>query len=316
MLAKLFNNISIQSLIRAGLFVFILLLFAAFFSPTRVANLAVLDWEFSFSQVYLQALIVLCLPIVFWLFNHRVNTIGFLKLDYQLLVVLCLLIGPLLMQINNAGYVITFVLGMFLLMRLFEMVSTIDPAYILFDAGVFVAIMSLLVPETTFLLLIIWLATLTFGQLNIKTLLMPLLAIIAVYFMVFTILYWLFQYNAFEALIQNYQNMTFGFDVSITENGWVLTPLVIVAFMALAETMQVYGKANVKKRQIFTFLLTFFLLSAVAGFTMGQSDLRKIWPLIPMAFFTVNLIHYQRKEWLKTSVYGLLLLFFILVLVF
>ena len=169
MLAKLFNNISVQSLIRAAIAAYIWLIIAALISPVQPANLAFLSFSIELSGALLRVFVVVLVPVICWWFNHRVNAIGLLKHDFQLLALMPLLLAPWLLLLSNLAALIAFFMAIVLLVRLFELVNTIDPKYILFDSGVLVALMALIVPETAFFLILIWIASINFGQINFKT---------------------------------------------------------------------------------------------------------------------------------------------------
>ena len=78
--------------------------------------------------------------------------------------------------------------------------------------------------------------------------------------------------------------------------------------------LQVYGKANVLKRQIFTFLSLFFVLFLLGGAFLNEYTTLWMWVHWPLAIFLVNLIHYLRKAWMKDLVYVFLILYVLLFL--
>lgn len=316
MLAKLFNNISIQSLVRAMFFVMLMILSAWLLVPVPLVELSLLAWDVGFSAVLFKSLLAVDLVVFSWYFNSRINKVGFLKNDYQLIPVLGLMLTPVLFQVADPELLLLLPLGLFILIRLFELVETINPSYILFDSGVLVALMTIIAPECSFFLLLIWIATLNFGHLTVRTFLMPVIGISAILFMLFTLLYWIFGLNAFELYISNFQHLKPGYHPGGFEYWWEFIPVVLLALPAFLETVQVYGKASVKKRQIFTFLIVLMLASAAAGFFMRKHAIGWVWVLMPLAIFFVNLLHYQRKNWHKNLVYGFLMLALFLSLLF
>ncbi len=316
MLAKLFNNISIQSLIRALIFALLVLIAAWLMADINEVALSILVWEWPLSSILIKILLSASLVAsVVWL-NSRINDSGFLKNDYQLIPVLMLILTPVVFTMDHLDLMILLPLGAVFHTRLFQLAETSEPSFILFDTGVLVALMTLLAPETAFFLVIVWVATLNFGHLTVRTFLMPLIGISATCFMLFTVLYWVFDVNVLKDYLLGFVGMTGSFNLEGFRGIWVYTPLVAVALPALLETTHVYGKANVRKRQIFTFLTTYFLLTAAAGFFVTQKANVWIWLLIPLAIFTVNLLHYTRKDWKKNIVFVLLMLFLALSFLF
>lgn len=316
MLAKLFNNISIQSLIRALIFSVLVLITAWLMADINTVALDVLIWDWPMHVVVLKLLLsTSLLGSVVWL-NSRINDSGFLKNDYQLIPVLMLVLTPVLFQMEHLAFLFLLPIGAIFHTRIFQLTETSDPSFILFDSGVLVALMSFLAPESAFLLLIVWVATLNFGHLTLRTFLMPLIGVSATCFMLFTVLYWVFDLHVLSDYLASFIGMITTFNGDVFSRAWVFIPLVLIALPALLETTHVYGKANVRKRQIFTFLTTYFLLTTAAGFFVEQKVNVWIWLLIPFAIFTVNLLNYIKKGWRKNIVFLLLMLFLALSFLF
>ncbi len=316
MLAKLFNNISVQSLVRALIFSLLVLLTAWLMADIKTVTLDVLIWEWPMHKVMLKLLLsASLLASAVWL-NSRINDSGFLKSDYQLIPVLMLVLTPVLFQMEHLAFLFLLPVGAVFHTRIFQLTETSDPSFILFDAGVLVALMSFLAPESAFLLLIVWVATLNFGHLTFRTFLMPLMGVSATCFMLFTVLYWVFDLNVLSEYLGSFAGMITTFNWGTFSRAWVFIPLVLVAVPALLETTHLYGKANVRKRQIFTFLTIYFVLTTVAGFFVEHKVNVWIWLLIPFAIFTVNLLNYIKKGWRKNVVFLLLVLFLILSFLF
>lgn len=310
MLAKLFNNISIPSLARAIFFsALFAILSVLWISPAgdslvmAISDGEILPWGYKLCMV-------LSVVLVAFGLNTGINIIGFLKQDYQFLVVYTLLVlGMLITGGGSIELILSLSLGALMFYRLLQLVETIDPSYILFDSGVLLALSTLLIPESAFLLLIIWLATFNFGHGGVRTFLMPLMGAAGLYFMVFTFLYWLTDINLLDFMVDRFASLQFGFHLKNTRNAIVYIPFLIVCIPALLETAQIYGKANVKKRQVFTLLMVISVLIILAGTFVKNSPNLWIWLSIPMSALVVNLIHYRKKNWQKDIFYLLLISF-------
>ncbi len=307
MLAKLFNNISIQSLIRALFLSVVVLALCWWISNPFVGPFDILSWQWVMGGVLQKLILSAILLFVALFLNSRTNSLGFLKNDYQLIPVMMLMLSPLFFELQSLELALAFCLGIFLLTRLLELVQTVDPSYILFDSGVLLALMVILVPESLFFILLIWIATLNFGHLTVRTFMMPLMGISAMYFMLFTLLHWIFDVNALGTLISEVGSLRPHFEVADFSQWWVYLPLAILVPPAFLETVQVYGKASVRKRQIFTFLMLVMLIALVVGLLVPHPANAWIWLLLPLAVFVVNLIHYLRKSWHKDLVYLMLI---------
>ena len=123
--------------------------------------------------------------------------------------------------------------------------------------------------------------------------------------MLFTILFLMVDYNALDHIVDHFSKISFGLSES-RMTIWAIVPVIMVGLPSAAQTVQVFGKANVKKRQLFTFLIFFLILSLVSAIFINGSVLLQVWPLLSLSVFIVNLVHYIRKQWLKDMVYLLL----------
>lgn len=317
MLAKLFNNISIPSLGRALVVSLIAAILAVAWLSGDGAQLQIQLLDFTISVLWFKMLTVIITVGVALGLNSGINAVGFLKNDYQFLPVFALLTLPMLLSKGaDVELLLTLPIGAYMFLRLLMLVSAIDPSYILFDAGVALGIMTILVPELCFLLLVVWLAIFNFGHAGVRTFLMPIIGAAAIYFMSFTLLFWLVDINGIEFMTTRLGNIALGFHFRDIENLWLYIPLAIAVIPALFETAQIYGKASVQKRQIFTFLLSMSALLFLAGTYIEHIFDLWLWLSIPFAALVVNLIHYRKKSWQKDVYYLLLIAFLTLSIIF
>lgn len=316
MLAKLFNNISIPSLARALAFLVTICVVSVIFYTAPPSTLHLGFPDIALTPFWFFTLLLIFIPGLALAFNTGINQLGFLKNDYQVIPIFGLILLPVFLLNGNVALLLSMPFIILLMLRLMWLVKSIDPSYILFDAGVLIGLSALLVPELLFFMLIAWLATINFGHFNIRTFLMPIIGLSAIYFFLFTLLYWIFDINGLEYLLKSIGNIVPGFHFSDIRKVWVYIPLAISALPALLETTQVYGKANVQKRQIFTFLSLSFLLLLLGGVFIEISSTLWIWTALPISAFVVNLIHYRRKAWQRDIYYLLLLIFWSLVIFF
>jgi len=310
MLAKLFNNISIPSLARALFFAVLSSVLAAVWSNIPYQGLALVVIEAEVAP-WVYRLMVAVIPVVVgYALNSGINASGFLKQSYQFLPVYTMLtLGLFLVAEGSFELLTALPLGAILVYRLIVLVKSINPSYILFDTGVLTGIMALLVPEAACFLVLIWLATFNFGHGGVRTFLMPVMGAGAVYFLAFPLLYWISGSNGVEFLINRYSAMEFGFHLKDTKHALVYIPLILVIVPSLLETVQVYGKASVQKRQLFTFLVEAALLIVIGGTFVKNSPNLWVWLSIPLAILVVNLINYRKKKWQKDLVYLMLIAF-------
>ncbi len=316
MLAKLFNNISVASLVRAVAFSIFILVGMALLSPHETYFFRFSIYHFSVNPLVFQMVLALIVLLCAWWLNSSINSLGFLKNDYQLLPVFTLLVTSISFISNSLELILILPLGLLLVLRLLSISHTAADSYALFDVGTIIGVMFLLVPETLLFLPVSWIAIWSFGRVYFRALLMPVVGMAAIWFMGYTVVFWLTSVSAGDLLSGIFSQIEVGFHPDgYSKTWWRFIPLVIVTAAAIVEMFQVYGKASVYKRQCFTFLLYFFLLFLIIGAFIPFHSRIWIWLSIPLAVLIVNLIHYLRKQWMKDIIYvlliiNLLLLFF------
>ncbi|MDZ7845474.1 MAG: DUF6427 family protein [Owenweeksia sp.] len=184
--------------------------------------------------------------------------------------------------------------------------------YVLFDVGCLIAIMMLIRPEALIFLLIGWLGVLSFGRLFFRALLMPLVGLVAIWFMLFSISFGLGDAGMVEQVALSFTEVPLNLAVGqgLVFKGWGhLVPLAVVLLPALFHLPRVFNRANVLKRQVYTFLIFTALVLLVTGSLVENYRALWIWLLIPLAVFLVNFIQDQQKKWRKDVIYLLLLLY-------
>ncbi len=316
MFARLFHNISIQSLIRAIIFCWVL--GAGFF-----VVLPQKSFEFSFlansSQIPFWLFgggMILSVFVSGFLLNSLVNKIGFLKSDYQLLPIFSLLAFPWLFMAQSATLLIVLPLLSLFFIRLLSLVNIGNPAYVLFDTGVIISGLTLFYPEAIWLVLVIWWAAANFGYFNSRSFFIPLLGIAFLYIILFSLLLLIGYTDVGRTFFSSWSSLIpIWPKVSWEDLKWFI-PLLLIGGRAIIENFQVYGKANVAKRQVFTFLsISLLYIVLIGGFSDNHLQ-TWFWMLVPLSVFCANLLQYQAKTWHKELSYFWLLLYAMLVLFF
>lgn len=309
MLAKLFNNISVPSLARAMGFSLLVLLALALLSPQHSFYFHFAGHTWAIGRIWYQAIQVVVILTSAWWFNSSINVLGFLKNDYQLIPVFTLIITAIFFVNDSLELLLIMPLVILLMLRLLSISQSVVDSYALFDVGSIIALTTLLVPETILFLPVCWLAVWAFGRLYFRALLMPLVGMVAVWFVAYAVVLWFVPVSPSTLVVGILSQVEIGLQPSgYSETWWRFLPLLAVAVPALIEMMRAYGKASVYKRQCFSFLFYFFLLFLVAGsFVPGHGHIW-LWLALPLSVFVVNLLHYAKKNWLKDVVYALLAL--------
>ena len=177
----------------------------------------------------------------------------------------------------------------------------------LFDSGTIIGLMLFLEPLATVFLLIAWLGLINYGHFGIKQLLMPLTGILAVWFVVCSLIYWIAGATAVSHTLKSLAELPFGNFPEWRLNLWRVIPLVLLLVPAMYQLMNVYGKAKVLQRQSFGFLMILFVLLLIGGIVFYDPAGIWLWMSFPASALYVNLVKGLKRAWLKDVVYLVLL---------
>lgn len=312
MLAKLFGNISLAALVRALVVALISVVVALFLKPTGAGEFHLAAESFTVpAAAYIVAFILVVVICGLWL-NNAFNDLEVLKGNYHVMPLFAWMVIPFACG-ASLDLLMCLPLVLLMLLRLISLAGTTRLDYVLFDTGVLTGIMVLLVPEAIVFILLAWLAILVFRTLFFRALLMPVVGLVAIWFMIFTVMYFISGNSLFVLLNDLLDELQWHFalpDLSI--NPWALIPLGLVLLPAGLELLQLYAKANVFKKQVFNFLIFFVLLVFVASFFVKNSVYLISWLCLPLSIWVANLVIYTKKGWRKDLVYAGVFLFWLI----
>lgn len=307
MLAKLFDDISIASLVRSLGLAIILLLLVFFVSGKEQASLHVLNQHWQLPGYWL---VIMALPLlsfaVIW-FNSNLIAISLFKSDYQPLIVTAILLIPVLVTQASLNLVLLLPLMALLVSKLLDLAENPDISYLLFDSGSIIGLMLFLEPLSLAFMMVVWLALINYGRFGLKQILMPLIGLLAVWFVVSSMIYWDGGIKEVELVYRGMINLPFGKIPMWRDSLWRVIPIVILFFPAVVQLLNVFGKAKVLQRQSYGLMLLFFTITLIIGALFYDPAGVLIWLAFPIATMLVNLIHSLSKVWMKNMVYLLLL---------
>ena len=314
MLAKLFDDISIASLIRS--LVLAMLLFLALFLLVNPAagELQVLNWRWEIPAIWLALIGIPILSVsVIW-FNSSLIAIPLLKSDYQPGIVAAILMIPVLVTEASLNLVLLIPFMVLLLSKLFTLAERPEISFVLFDAGTIIGLMLFLEPMSLFLILLIWLGLINYGRFGLKELLIPLVGLGAVWLLTGSIIYWNSGMEELEFVFRGLVRYPFGVLPKWNEDLWRAIPLIILFIPSMLQLLNVYSKVKVLQRQSLGLMLLYFAVVLIVGAVFYKTDGLWIWMALPLAVFIVNLIQSLRKNWMKDLIYLVLLAYLILFL--
>lgn len=308
MLANLFKDIGVLSVGRALFASLLVLLGYVIFFPVEEASFEMASQSWRVSPLIYKISLVLTILLTAWWFNQRINNFGFLKNDLQSTPIFVLLALPILSVDARLEYLLILPGGLFLTSRLLSMAWGAVQQYVLFDVGVLTGLMVLLVPESLIIIAIAWLGIMNFGSFYFRSLLMPLTGLLAIWFLLFSFAWLYFGIPLSEQLQLVFGDFQLAFDqAELSDYGWRYLPLLLLLLPALFQTVQVYTKANMYKKQVFSFMLIMLLIILAAGLFVENNLGLLLWLCFPFTVLLSNLVHYSKKWWTKDLVYlGLL----------
>jgi hypothetical protein len=152
-----------------------------------------------------------------------------------------------------------------------------------------------------------------FRTIAFRVLLMPLVGLIAIWFMIFSVMYFVSGDNLIQYLQALLNELQWEFALpAIGFNAWAIIPLGLVILPAALEMLQLYAKANVFKKQVFNFLILFVLVLLTSAFFVKHALHMLAWLSIPFSIWVANLVIYLRKGWKKDLAYLCVFLFWLI----
>lgn len=315
MLAKLFDDIGIASLIRSLSLSILLLLLVYFLSGPEEVSLSLLQFRWTLPGFWS---VVIGLPVLIlsslW-FNSAINAIPLFKADYQVNFVASILLIPILITGGSLNPVLMLPLVVLFLIKQLALAENPGISLLLFDSGTLIGMMLFLEPLSLIMLLVVWLGLINYGHFGLKQLLMPLTGLLAVWFMAGALLYWFGGTEELRTAFASLAELPFGRMPEFENSLWRAIPLLILLLPALLRLAAVYGKAKILQRQSYGFLLLFMFLLLIGGALFYKTTGLWIWMALPMAALVVNLVKGINKNWMKDLVYLTLLSYLIFFLI-
>lgn len=314
MLTKLFDDIGIASLIRSLVLSLVLTLLVFFISGPASASARFMHYSWSLPGYWvLIAAIPLIILSSFW-FNSAINSIPLLKRDYQLSFVTAVLLIPVLIIQGSLHLILLLPLIVLFLNKQLALGENSEISYLLFDSGTIIGLMLFLEPLSWVFLISMWLGLINYGHFGLKQTLMPVLGVLAIWFMALSAVYWTAGSSEVVLAMQNLIHLPTGDIPSWSVNLWRVLPVAILLIPSFLELLSTYGKAKVLQRQSFGFLMILLVILLVSGAVFYNPSGLWIWMAFPSAVLLVSLINALKRSWLKDLAYLMLVSYLILFL--
>jgi len=315
MLAKLFDDIGIASFIHSTVLTLAFTLLVYFVSGPSSVSIGLIHYTWSLPGYWAA---ILATPLILfsslW-FNFIINSIPLFKRDYQLCFVLAILLIPVLITQGSLDLILLLPLIVLFLSRQLALGENPAIAYLLFDSGTLIGLMLFFEPLSWVFLLVLWLGLVNYGHFGLKQILIPVLGLLAIWFVVCSVLYWTAGISEVVSALGALVNLPQANLPVWSENLWRISPLVILLIPSFLELLGAYGKVKVLQSKSFGFLMIMFIAILVAGAVFYNPAGLWIWMAFPTAVLVVNLINALKRRWLKELAYLLLLSYLLLFLI-
>lgn len=305
MFAKLFDHISLRSLINA-LSISLLVLASIFFLPLGLIKLSVLGYSYLLPAWLSSALAFFCCGLCAFVFNETQNRRRLFTSQNHLSVLLVLLLFSTHLATNNLHLVVLLPLALLFFNKLSKLVSVADAKYLCFDLGLLAGIYSLLYGQLIFLFALALLAALFESKLSIRSLIALLLGLIGGVSFIAAIGVF-FELNIFKMWFTQLASIQLNFT---PYNGleWltigVILLLVVISYFSIP---MLINKANVLQRS--KYVLWFMAQSALLVFTLIFNDkaILSLFLIFPIAWLLSKVLLEAKNKWFRDSIYVLLL---------
>jgi hypothetical protein len=307
MLTRLFNNLSLQSGISAFITVFGLAVWVGLSSDLDAASTSLPGLDNLISPSLFKGFVIFSIPVISLIFNRLFNAVGVLKSSYHILVISGIQLLLFFYSSLNLSVLLMLWLVVFLYQKIFNLNNVGDPRPNIFSAGTLIGLSSLVVPESIFMLLLIWTALFVYRMPSIKNFVIPLLGIFSVYFLFFSAFFFLSEFDFVEFLLLHLKSIRFDITTYDLNKPLWLIPFLVSLIWAAYELVLNISKATVFKRQILTLGLSLITILFLIAPTLENSEMLLMLTVFPISILQANLILRTEKWWVQDLIYFLIL---------
>ncbi|HAD97713.1 MAG TPA: hypothetical protein DCG19_09930 [Cryomorphaceae bacterium] len=304
MLARLFNNLTVQSLASALLMSFMVVGVASFLHLYTPAELFIGGWSVTISPFVFRLSVTLLIPLYSTWFNGLLIRQGFLKGHHYMIPILSIVLWLFGCYENYPSVLLILPLLILLIGQVLSLITAGSGVLqIIFNIGFLTGIGSVFFPPILVFLVVCWVSVILFGHFNLRSVIIPVVGLAAFYFLMYTG-YFFFTDQSFkevlwEMLIQ-YRLSTLDLDIMAI---WPYFFLTIAVLMSLLEYIKALNHAKIQKRQFLNFNAALLVLGLALFIPIQSPWAGEIIMAFPVAVFLSNLVQYVNKWWMKDLVY-------------
>ncbi|MEQ9262967.1 MAG: DUF6427 family protein [Owenweeksia sp.] len=309
MLARLFNNLTVQSLTSSLLVSYLLAGIAVFMRTYEPATLVLPGWSFTVSPTVFQWAAMICLPLYSVWFNSILIRFGFLKGHHHLIPIFTILLLLFGCHENQPAALAAIPLLILIIRQTLRMINAgAEVLQLVFNIGFLIGVVSIFFPPGLILTLVCWVAVVFFGHFSVRTIIIPIMGMASFYFLVYSA-YFFFTDFPFPAelwsLLTQFSLNTWNGELHKT---WPYLFLLISVLISLIEYVKALNYAKIQKRQFLNFNAAFLVLGIIAFAAFQSPWAGGVIIALPISVFLSNLVQYVSRWWLRDLIYLSLLL--------
>ena len=312
MFTKLFNNISIASLLRA--FIVSLILASGIFWVPLPATVPIklLSVEFLLNSSAYQWIFFLTIPIVAFIFNETLNRMDLVSSNYHGTVLFTLLITGLFLPDAQDTTVIAAVVFMLVLLRLLRSLYLgRDTVYSAFDMGFMAGLAYCIEPGMILIVPLLLTHLIIMGSFSARVLIAKILGFGASLFLIFGIL----NLSGFTELsLRLFDNFT-ALEPVLNFGRWLKPEMlvwVVILLWLIFYFFSAVGSMIVKHRTFFSVLFIGVLLAVTQTALLNFKQMSLMLLAGLMVIFASHFLMTRQNKWIKDSLYLLFFAFAIL----
>lgn len=314
MLTRLFSNISLQAGISS-----VLVMVCATIAVVYVVEIPEYHYQLEgfslvLSPFWIKTGLLFIVPLSSLFFANTINSLGILPGAFHITILFGLQLLLFSIEFLHIEMLFSLPFFVFAFKKLFKIGLVVDARTALFDLGLLAGFISFFFVEGVIIVPFCWAACVIFRCISIKTVLVPVLGVLALYSILFTISFFFTDFDFVSHIIGQWQSIS----LNVMQYDYLvllqLSPIIVLSLIAIVDVVRKIVKATVFKRQVIS--LTIVLLVVIVLLSLIQNKSVSIYFL---AAFPISIVQYQLiiscpRWWQKDLIYLVVLASFALIL--
>jgi len=304
MFAKLFDHISVGSLVNALTFT-LLLLSAVFLLPVESLQIKILGLSLELPSLPTQLLAVVIPLIIAAAFNEYTNRTRLFNGHNHLMVCVGFLVFAALLAAGAFEALVLLPIAFVFYWKLSQLVRVKSAKYLSFDIGLLIGFFSLLYPPLLGLYPLQLMLTLFQGKLSARAFMSGFLGLCAGVFFPAFVSSW-FGFNLLTYWLAGLQKISLSINAFAQLSMWTLVPLALLLLAVLQKLPVLLSRANNMQRVTYSFWYLALVGVLVLLLFLSSKILWMVFLIPPFAWVISKVLAESSNKWFRDSLYLLL----------